>query len=187
MSEPFLETIEQLIDRLEFRSIPRKSYAGPDPYPDSDSEGVDPQTWDSVFEGLAQEAIKTYLRGPGHPQHAFVCEMLGEEAILQGSRDPHLRARLFLRSICGAEVLPEDGSSLKIFISHTGTIGPAGLNTGENLPLPTPIEFISCFYQCTLTINDGVRNLLQAGPPYSVFEAWFHGAVLEPSEYQDIY
>ncbi len=117
MSELSLETIEQLIDRLEFRSIPRKSYAGPDPYPDSDSEGVDTQAWDAVFEELAQEAIKTYLRGPSHPQHEFVCEMLGEEAILQGYGDPHLRARLFLRSICGAAVLPEDGSSLKVSVS----------------------------------------------------------------------
>ena len=45
------------------------------------------------------------------------------------------------------------------------------------------INVHACYYHCTVTVDLGLRNLLREVPPGLAFEAWLHGAVLDPSDF----
>ena len=45
------------------------------------------------------------------------------------------------------------------------------------------IEVHSCFYDCTVTIDEGVRTLLCEADPGLLFEVWLHGFVINPTDY----
>ena len=48
------------------------------------------------------------------------------------------------------------------------------------------IDVRACFYACTVTMDEGLRNLLserQENEPWLSFQAWFHGALLNPDDF----
>ena len=51
---------------------------------------------------------------------------------------------------------------------------------------PFQLEVHSCFYDCIVTVDAGLRNLLLEPPPYAAFEAWIHGAFLNPEIYNAV-
>ncbi len=93
----------------------------------------------------------------------------------------------------------------QVFFSHCGSREPLALDSSTSLPLPPPVRFEflydigafvdltfgvqiemhACFAHCTITINEGVRNLLNEGAPYHMFQVWLHSAVMDLEEYYD--
>ena len=49
--------------------------------------------------------------------------------------------------------------------------------------LPSQINVRSCYGHCTVKVDMGLRNLLREDPPGLAFEAWLHGAVLDPADF----
>ncbi len=48
------------------------------------------------------------------------------------------------------------------------------------------IDVHACFYDCTVTIDEGVRNLLSQGYPWLSFQAWFHGGLLNADDFNQV-
>lgn len=47
-----------------------------------------------------------------------------------------------------------------------------------------------CYYELEVTVNEGVRNLLRQEPSTaecaSLFDSWFHGAIFDPHDYNEL-
>ncbi|KAI0706371.1 hypothetical protein C8Q76DRAFT_748384 [Earliella scabrosa] len=188
-----LDDPEVLVTHLEFRSaLDAKKIA-------SECErSVDMPlaAWDFFFEEEFVSRLLRYLRGRGHPDHPDVRAVVGEERFLRDRDDPLLRARLFLHMMSGSDLIPNGSSwKLKLFFRHEGL--REQLDSLPEIPIPAPIDVHACFYEATVLIDNGVRNLLSQpqdpqdataaalGQPAqaSTFEAWIHGAVLQPEDY----
>ncbi|TFK80635.1 hypothetical protein K466DRAFT_605166 [Polyporus arcularius HHB13444] len=157
------QQVEDIINHIEFRSgVSHASPAVVRIQPVSDIF-VPEHEIDVFFESEAQEAIKMYLRGSGHPENPTIRAFVGDTRFASERPDPLLRARLFLRSVTGDEVIQRDGHSPRVPV----------------------IEMHACFAHCTITINESVRNLLNEGAPYHMFQVWLHSAVMDMEEYYD--
>ncbi len=113
-----LHDVEELISRLEFRSNLGDTDAHPtlvDVHPADGELIATTYEIDLFSEEVAAEALKRYLRGRGHPEHHIMREMLGEATFERDREDTLLRARLFLHSMTGDDLIHSD--DLKIQVS----------------------------------------------------------------------
>ncbi|RDX40892.1 hypothetical protein OH76DRAFT_1489916 [Lentinus brumalis] len=137
---------------------------------------------DSMFEELAQEAIKMYLRGRGHPEHVVFRDIIGEATFEHERQDTLLRSQMFLRWMTGKDVIQHDSNArLQIFFSHRGDRG-CSVHAGAPFPA-SPIRVTAPTARCTFIIDEGLRNLLRQAPPFCSFQTWLHGVVLDPNVY----
>ncbi|RDX39870.1 hypothetical protein OH76DRAFT_1490774 [Lentinus brumalis] len=183
-----LDDVEELISCLEFRSNLGDPDANDptlvDVHPaDGDLVGTTTYDIDLLFEQVAAEALKRYLRGRGHPDHHILREMLGAATLERDHEDTLLRARLFLRSMTGDDLIHSENLKIQVFFSHRGHRVLSEPTQWRSLLVPVPIEVHACFAHCTITVDEALRNLLNEGPPFSQFEAWLHGMFLDPTEY----
>ncbi|KAI0712965.1 hypothetical protein C8T65DRAFT_695159 [Cerioporus squamosus] len=113
----------------------------------ANSEDMLNATWDVHFEDLFAERLKVYLWGRGHPDHPDVRDVVGEDVFLSDKEDALLRARLFLQMMSGSDLVPPEGDwQLKINVH-------------------------ACFYDCTVTMDEGLRHLLREDPEGILFES----------------
>ncbi|TFK82464.1 hypothetical protein K466DRAFT_603651 [Polyporus arcularius HHB13444] len=177
-----LDDVSLLIRHIEFKSALDLRAAEQQ---SAHSEIMPNVTWDVIFEDAFKERLTAYLKGRGHPDHPDVREVVGQEVFLRDQGDPLLRARLFLQMMSGSDLVPPEGDwKLKIFFRHVGRREP--LPEGEALDHIHPINVHACFYDCTVTIDEGVRILLREENGGLLFEVWLHGAVLDPNDYNQI-
>jgi hypothetical protein len=74
---------------------------------------ANPQIWESTVE-LFKLHFRRYITGIGHPSHPNLVEFISEDVIKDGEGDKSLRARLFLLSISGSQLLPLHKKALKV-------------------------------------------------------------------------
>ncbi|RDX44741.1 hypothetical protein OH76DRAFT_1421217 [Lentinus brumalis] len=135
--------------------------------------------WDSIHEYDFELAFRHYMVQRGHPDSPIIREMVGQSFEEQAG-DPLLRARLFLTMMSGSDLVPQDEHwSIKMKFEHKGDRYPPPVPEGEVAPTPAAIDVRACFYDCTITVDEGLRNLLTAGYPWEVFQSWFHAALLD--------
>ncbi|KAH9890446.1 hypothetical protein C8Q73DRAFT_667335 [Cubamyces lactineus] len=173
---------DQLISHIQFKSGVKVVTVLDN---DSDDSGpLDDASWDLINEDLFKTHLLAYLRGHGHPSHPYIQAILSPAMIAAAHGDSSLRARGFLQLMSGSELFPVDPQwSLKLYFNHTGDRTYVPLD-GVEPPLPGPLEVHACFYEATVQVDNGLRNLLReerhAGGAATAFDAWIHGAILEP-------
>ncbi|TFK81813.1 hypothetical protein K466DRAFT_604199 [Polyporus arcularius HHB13444] len=177
-----LESVQELLRKIKPRStLDRAAIAREAAH----SETMTTGSWDAYFEDVFEARLARYLTGLGHPNHPDVREVIGDDMFARDSGDPLLRARLFLHMMTGSDLVPDDKEwLLKIFFVHRGRRDPPPPN--QEAPIPHPIEVHSCFYDCTVHMDDGLRNLLRENHPGLSFEAWLHGALMNPQDYNQV-
>ncbi|KAI0683562.1 hypothetical protein C8Q76DRAFT_804192 [Earliella scabrosa] len=178
-----LESTDTLIPHIHFEStLDRELIQAAT----ANSDFIDNDTWDVLYENLFEERLLRYLRGTGHPDHPDVIAVVGVEEYSRSLGDPVLRSRLFLHTVSGSDLVPLDPNwKLRIKFRHRrGRREPDTSN--KHAPLPRALEVHSCFYDCVVTVDAGLRNLLLEPPPYAAFEAWIHGAFLSPELYNAV-
>ncbi|KAI0684623.1 hypothetical protein C8T65DRAFT_681618 [Cerioporus squamosus] len=176
-----LEDVQTILDRLEFRSnLDRDRIAEEE---EASSSGLLSRgARDLIFETEFAQRIEFYLKGVGHPDHPEVRRLVGEERFQSEAEDPLLRARLFLHTMTGSDLVPIDPNmKIKFFIKHAGN--REELPEGVPVPTPGPLNIHSCFSHCSVRIEEGLRNLLREPHPYPTFQAWFHGAMMDPNSF----
>ncbi|OSC97351.1 hypothetical protein PYCCODRAFT_1471873 [Trametes coccinea BRFM310] len=180
-----LKDVADLIAHLEFKTAAKSGHAAWLSDGDSDAS-IDDADWDVINEDLFAMRLFEYLRGIGHPNHPYIQELVAPEAIAAAADDTLLRARAFLQMMSGSDLLPANPDwKLKFYFHHTGN--RTAVHTGEP-PIPAPLGVHACFYEATVTIDEGLRNLLrQEREPNTdvalTFDAWLHGAVLGPDDF----
>ncbi|TFK78328.1 hypothetical protein K466DRAFT_570910 [Polyporus arcularius HHB13444] len=174
-----LEDVEWLLSKLVFSSpLNRKKIDEAA----ATSNEVSQDYIDITFESAFEDRVRFYLVQPGHPDHDEVKAMVGAERFQREREDPVLRARLFLQTIHGCDLVPMDPDIQFTFVfRHTGSRVPVPAN--EDGPQPAPLFFRTCFNRCEVDIDRGVRNILDEAHPYRHFQAWFHGGLLEPNSF----
>ncbi len=161
-----LDDVEELISCLEFRSNLGDPDANDptlvDVHPaDGDLVGTTTYDIDLLFEQVAAEALKRYLRGRGHPDHHILREMLGAATLERDHEDTLLRARLFLRSMTGDDLIHSENlkiqvsvqpplcssielillaSQLQVFFSHRGHRVLSEPTQWRSLLVPVPVR-----------------------------------------------
>ncbi|TFK82278.1 hypothetical protein K466DRAFT_603805 [Polyporus arcularius HHB13444] len=177
-----LNDISLLIRHIEFKSALDRRAAEQQ---SAHSEDMPDSSWDVIFEDAFKERVKAYLKGRGHPDHPDVRVVVGEDVFVRDRDDPLLRARLFLQMMSGSDLVPPNGDwKLKIYFRHVGRRGP--LPEGASIGHIHPINVHACFYDCTVTVDEGVRYLLREDHTGLLFDVWFHGAVLDPHDYNQV-
>ncbi|RDX52123.1 hypothetical protein OH76DRAFT_1416737 [Lentinus brumalis] len=118
--------------------------------------------WDRYFESEFEVALRYYLSQSGHPDVPIIRTMAGNRFDTEAG-DPLLRARLFLTLMSGSKLVP---------------IEPAW---------KIKIQVQACYLDCLITMDDGLRNVLRVeeDEPWLSFQAWFHGALLEPDDFNN--
>ncbi|KAI0684305.1 hypothetical protein C8T65DRAFT_748773 [Cerioporus squamosus] len=188
-----LDSVDELLAHIEPQSgvdhskIDLTFLGGSDDGPSDNGErpggtlGLADNIWDSTYEADFEIAFHYYIWQPGHPDTPIIREMVGDEWE-QHASDELLRARLFLTMMSGSDLMPvEPHWQIKMVFVHTGVRDPEGGRAVN--PIPAPIDIHACFYECTVTIDDGLRNLLDEGRPWDQFQSWLHGALLNPDDY----
>ncbi len=100
-----LEDVEWLLSKLVFSSpLNRKKIDEAAATSDEVSQDYIDVTFESAFE----DRVRFYLVQPGHPDHDEVKAMVGAERFQREREDPVLRARLFLQTIHGCDLVPMD-------------------------------------------------------------------------------
>ncbi|KAJ3010068.1 hypothetical protein NUW54_g885 [Trametes sanguinea] len=196
-----LKDVDDLIAHLEFKPAAKPGHAAWLSDGDSDTS-IDDADWDVINEDLFMMRLREYLRGKGHPNHPYIQELVAPEVIAAAADDELLRARAFLQMMSGSDLLPADPNwKLKVrratcVMLCKGLMQSSCSSTSITLeialqgepPIPAPLGVHACFYEATVTIDEGLRNLLrQERTPSSeialAFEAWLHGAVLGPNDF----
>ncbi len=108
------QQVEDIINHIEFRSGVSDARPAMVPIQPASDIFVPEHEIDAFFESEAQEAIKMYLRGSGHPENPTIRAFVGDTRFASERPDPLLRSRLFLRSITGDEVIRRDGHSPRV-------------------------------------------------------------------------
>ncbi|KAI0664123.1 hypothetical protein C8Q70DRAFT_930172 [Cubamyces menziesii] len=173
---------DQLISHIQFKSGVKPVTILDHDW--DDSSPLDDASWDTINEDLFKTHLLAYLQGHGHPNHPYIQAILSPAMIAAAHGDSSLRARGFLQLMSGSELFPVDPQwSLKLYFNHTGDrthVPPEGAEP----PLPGPLEVHACFYEATVQVDNGLRNLLReerhGGEAATAFDAWIHGAILEP-------
>ncbi|CDO71247.1 hypothetical protein BN946_scf184908.g4 [Trametes cinnabarina] len=178
--------VDMLLDRLEFKTGVKASEPA---IVTIDDDHMDDASWDRLYESIFATRLTEYLQGRGHPQHPHILELLDPATITAAQNDHLLRARGFLQLMSGSDLTPVDeGWRLKFYFHH---IGERTSSDGAELPLPAPLGVHACFYDATVTVDPGLRNLLneerqQDGDVALAFDAWIHGAVLNSDDFSTV-
>ncbi|RDX47053.1 hypothetical protein OH76DRAFT_1419895 [Lentinus brumalis] len=137
-----LEDVNLLLRKLDFRStLDRKAIE----QQSAQSETMTDGTWDAYFEDHFADRVRRYL-------------VVGDEAFERDSGDKLLRARLFLHTMTGTDLVPADESwSLKVFFCHTGT--REAPPEGEEVPLPHPSTWTKAFVTCFAKAIPGCHSI----------------------------
>ncbi|TFK79487.1 hypothetical protein K466DRAFT_609252 [Polyporus arcularius HHB13444] len=140
--------------------------------------------WDQTFEAEFKVAFAYYMQQPGHPDDDGIRALVGS-SFDAGAGDRGLRPRMFLTIMSGSDLVPpEDDWQIQITFRHKGTRCPdPPPPPGALGPVPAAIDIHACFYEATVYIDDGLRNLLNQGKPWKAFQAWLHGALLHPEDF----
>ena len=70
------------------------------------STELDDKTWDALYEEWFENRFYAYIRGVGHPDHPDVIDVVGPEVHLRARGDTVLRARMFLHTLSGSDLVP---------------------------------------------------------------------------------
>ncbi|KAI9062194.1 hypothetical protein FKP32DRAFT_1604397 [Trametes sanguinea] len=156
---------------------------------DDDGDEMSTTTWDLLYEDLFATRLSEYLQGFGHPNHPHIVELLDHATITAAADDGLLRARAFLQLMSGSDLLPTNPDwKLKFYFDHVRQPTSAPANEP---PMPAPLGVHACFYEATVTVNEGLRNLLHEvrqseGGSALAFDAWIHGALLNPDDFSTV-
>ncbi|KAL7283534.1 hypothetical protein ACG7TL_002968 [Trametes sanguinea] len=181
-----LHQVAVLLEHLEFRSTAKPTFTMVDAV--DDEHAIDDGSWDLIYEERFRTRLCEYLQGCGHPDHPHIVALLDPSVIAAAAGDSLLRGRAFLQLMSGSDLLPVDpGWKLKFHFHHIGQ--RTGNSTGEP-PMPAPLGVHACFYEATVTVDEGLRNLLneehQQNGRALAFDAWLHGALLSPDDFSTI-
>ncbi|KAJ2973809.1 hypothetical protein NUW54_g11995 [Trametes sanguinea] len=180
-----LHKVSVLIDHLEFRS----GVKAPETIPVDDDPIIGDATWDAIYKERFTTRISEYLQGCGHPNHPHITALLDPASFAAAEGDSLLHARGFLQLMSGSDLLPTNPSwKLKFHFQHTGQ-RTTGDSTHEP-PMPAPLGIHACFYEANVTVDEGLRNLLneerQPGGHALAFDAWLHGPILSPDNFSAV-
>ncbi|KAI0360820.1 hypothetical protein OH77DRAFT_1418840 [Trametes cingulata] len=186
-----LSSIDVLLDHLYFHSTAKNHRQDDDVFSldADDSSPIKVSDWDAINEDLFETRLRAYLRGRGHPNHPYILELVGPSADTSDQSDPLFRARAFLQLMSGSDLVPLDPDwKLKFYYTHTGDRTADSECDGEP-PNPAPLGIHACFYEATVTVDEGLRNLLREEPSSLcdgqalAFDAWVHGALLNANDF----
>ncbi|KAI0351091.1 hypothetical protein OH77DRAFT_1593049 [Trametes cingulata] len=184
-----LHSVDVLLQHLYFHST-AKNHRQDDGIFSLDADGsgaIDVSDWDAINEDLFETRLRTYLQGCGHPNHPHIADLVDTLTCASAGNDPLFRARSFLLMMSGSDLLPlEPDWKLKLYYTH---IGNRTAQHEDEPPMPTPLSVHACFYEATVTVDEGLRNLLREEPSSLpdgqalAFDVWVHGALLNPDDY----
>ena len=133
-----LESTDTLIPHIHFEStLDRELIQAAT----ANSDFIDNDTWDVLYENLFEERLLRYLRGTGHPDHPDVIAVVGVEEYSRSLGDPVLRSRLFLHTVSGSDLVPLDPNwklrvSVPLFVltSARAMLRPLGTDQIQTSP-----------------------------------------------------